>query len=69
MYQELIEKRKRADWYMQLAIIQNPHTEDPNKLAEELDPNRHDYLEAELDKGSFATFKSRLSASKAVKVE
>lgn len=60
-----IEKRKLAEYKMQLAIAQNPHVKDPKELWRILNSQTTESYERphELDNASFEILKSKLSSN------
>lgn len=68
---EVIEKRKKVEYLMQLAIVHNPYSKKPEKLFDRL--QREDvmgYNDIDLDKGALSGLKSKLKAkSKSIQVK
>jgi len=60
---EIIKKRKLDEMKKWLAIVQNPHTKDPQELWKTLDRESGDYFEEELDKTGFERFRTALSGA------
>ena len=63
-----ITDRKKREYLLQLAIIQNPHTEKPNVLFEEI--QKIGVQEApEIDREGLKKLKEKLSKSNMIKVK
>lgn len=62
---EKINKRKKREWLMQVAIARNPHEKDPTVLVNQLqDIEVPDYIKQEtLDKNAFAAFRDKLAGT------
>ena len=73
LYKKRINDRQRANYKMLLAIQHNPHQKDPKKLANDLETDQdgavdRSYINAKLDKGSFAMLKQRVDQARATRV-
>lgn len=66
--QELILERHRANYLMQLAIVHNPYSDEPQQLWDEL-RGTQDFISSELDREGMEHFKTALSASANIAVK
>ncbi len=67
--QDIIAERRRAQYFMQLAISHNPHVEEPQRLWDDLRPKGLDYLDDELDREAMNDLKELLSGSPNINVK
>jgi hypothetical protein len=68
--QEIIQQRKISEYKMQLAIVQNPHVKEPNKLVDSLTNaekqysiNQPEYMTAEFNQNEFNAFKAMMAST------
>ena len=66
---DYIADRKRRDYLLQLAIVQNPHTENPRALFDELQRTGEYDIESKIDRGGVEKLKRELKKSKVVGVK
>ena len=64
-----IERRKRREALLSLAIVHNPFTKDPNALVKELEEKSSYTRDDKLDRGSLDRLKKELRKSKVIKVK
>lgn len=64
-----IKRRHFEDWKMELAIVQNPHTQNPRDLWDMLSAETDKPDDAPLDKAGMENLKRMLAGGSAVKVK
>lgn len=63
MLTKAIEKRKMAEYRMQLAIVQNPHSKNPKELWANLQTEEASLRRTEFDEQGMSILKSKLASN------
>lgn len=69
LLQSHIKRRHFEDWKMQLAIVQNPHTETPKDLWDMLNAETSVPTDEPLDKAGFERLKTAIAGGSSIKVK
>lgn len=64
-----IERRKRREALLSLAIVHNPFSKDPNSLIKELEEKKSYTYDSKMDREGLSRLKKDLQKSKVIKVK